>query len=45
MHGAEDDNNNRYRSMVIDVMKMNQDYASECSIIDEELNADTTRFF
>jgi hypothetical protein len=31
--------------MVMDAMRMNQDYASECSIIDEEPNVDTIRFF
>ena len=31
--------------MVMDAMRMNQDYASECSIIDEEPNADTISFF
>ena len=40
-----DDNNNPYRSMVMDVMRMNQGYAGECSIIYEEPNADATRFF
>ena len=29
----------------MDVMTMNQGYASQCSIIDEEPNADTIRFF
>jgi len=31
--------------MIIDVMRMNQGYVDEYSIIDEELNADATRFF
>jgi hypothetical protein len=30
---------------VIDAMRMNQSYAGECSIIDEEPNTDATRFF
>jgi sugar-specific transcriptional regulator TrmB len=37
--------NNCYKSMIIDVMRMNQGYVNEYSIIDEELNADATRFF
>jgi len=40
-----DDNSNPYRSMIMDVMRMNQGYAGKCSIIDEEPNTDTTRFF
>jgi hypothetical protein len=31
--------------MITNAMKMNQCYAGECSISDEELNADATRFF
>jgi hypothetical protein len=31
--------------MIMDAMGMNQDYASECSIINKKPNADTTRFF
>jgi len=31
------DNNNRYRSMIMDAMRMNQGNACECSIVDEEL--------
>ena len=31
--------------MVIDAMRMNQGYAGECPIIDEELNVDMTRIF
>jgi len=45
MHGVVDDNSNSYRNMVIDVMRMNQGYTSECSIIDEEPNGDITRCF
>jgi len=29
----------------MDAMIMNQGYAGECSIMDEESNADATRFF
>jgi hypothetical protein len=45
MHEVVDDNNNPYRNMVMDAMKMNQDYADQCPIVDEESNADATRFF
>jgi hypothetical protein len=31
--------------MVIDAMRMNQGYTGKCLIVDEEPNADTTRFF
>jgi hypothetical protein len=40
------DNSNYYRSMIMDAMRMNyQGDASECSIINEEPNADASRFF
>ena len=39
MHGVVDDNNNPYRNMVINVMRMNQGYAGKCSIVDEVPNA------
>ena len=47
-HGVVDDNNNnnnRYKSMLIDTMRMNQGDAGECSIVNEKQNANTTRFF
>jgi hypothetical protein len=31
--------------MVMDAMRINQDYASKCLIIDEELNTDAIMFF
>ena len=34
--------NNLYRSMIMDPIKMNKGYISECSIIYEEPNANTT---
>jgi len=40
-----DDNINHYRNMIMDVMRMNHGHASQCPIVDEELNADTTMFF
>jgi hypothetical protein len=45
VHWVIDDNSNPYRSMVIDVMRMNQGYTSEYSIIDDKQNADTTWLF
>jgi hypothetical protein len=45
MHRVVDDNSNPYRSMTMNVIGMNQGYANECSIIDEEPNVDATRFF
>ena len=45
VHEVVDDNNNPYRNMVMDVMKMNQSYTDKFSIIDEESNTDATRFF
>lgn len=44
MHGVIDDNSNRYRNIVTNVMGINHGCASECSTIDEEPNADTIRF-
>ena len=38
-------NSNRYKSMIIDVIGMNQGYTGECLIIDEEPNVDATRSF
>jgi hypothetical protein len=45
VHRVVDDNNNRYRSMIINVMRTNQSDASECSIIDEKPNANINSFF
>jgi aromatic ring-opening dioxygenase catalytic subunit (LigB family) len=45
MHEDVDDNINRYRSMIMDTIKMNQDYTNICSILDEKQNADAARFF
>ena len=42
------DNNNSYRSIVIDAMRMNRDYQGEgsCNIpLDEEPNINAVRFF
>jgi hypothetical protein len=40
-----DDNNNPYRNIVVDAMEMNQRYVGQCPILDEEPNADATKFF
>jgi len=44
MQGAVDNNYNRYKSMIMDAMRMNQCYAGKCSIVDEKLNINVTRF-
>ena len=45
VHEVVDDNNNPYKNMVMDGMRMNQGYVGQCPIIDEEPNADATKFF
>ena len=45
VHGVVNDNSNPYRNIVIDAMRINQGYAGECSIVDEESDADVTKFF
>jgi hypothetical protein len=45
VYEAANDNTNPYRNMVMDVMRMNQGNVSQCPIVEEEPNADTTRFF
>jgi len=35
VHGVVNNNNNPYRNMVMNVMRMNQGYTGECPIIDE----------
>ena len=45
VHKVIDNNSNSYRNMVMDVMRMNQDHVGQCPIIDEEPNANTTKFF
>jgi hypothetical protein len=44
VHSVVDDNNNPHRKMVMDVIRINQSYASKCSIKDEESNVDATIF-
>jgi hypothetical protein len=45
MHEVVDDNSNPYKNMIMDAMRMNHVYASQCPIVDEEPNIDATRFF
>ena len=45
VHGVVDDNSNYYVSMVTDATWINQGDVWECSIINEESNADTIMFF
>jgi hypothetical protein len=45
VYGIVDDNINHYRNMIMDVMRMNHSHVSQCSIVDEESNADATIFF
>ena len=45
VHGIVYNNTTRYKNMVMKAMRMNQDYASQFLIVDEELNVDATRFF
>ena len=45
VHEVVNNNSNPYRTMVMDAMRMNQGHVGQCPIIDEEPNADTTRFF
>ena len=45
VNGVVNDNNYRYKSMVMNAMRMNYGYIGECSIIHEELSAEAVRFF
>jgi hypothetical protein len=45
VHEVVNDNNNPYRNMVMDAIRMNEGNVSECPIIEEEPNAYATRFF
>jgi len=44
MHEAANNNTNPYKNMVIDAMRMNQGNISQCPIVEEEPNANATRF-
>jgi hypothetical protein len=45
VHEVVNDNNNPYRNMVTDAMRMNQGNDSQCEIVEEEPNANAARFF
>jgi len=45
VHEVVNDNSNPYRNIIMDAMKMNKVNDSQCPIVEEESNADTTRFF
>jgi hypothetical protein len=45
VHEVVNDNSNPYRNMVIEAMRMNQGNVGQCPIVEEEPNADATRFF
>ena len=45
VHEVANDNTNPYRNMVMDAMRMNQGNVCQCLIVEEEPNADATRFF
>jgi hypothetical protein len=45
VHEVVNDNSNPYRNMVMDAMRMNEGNVSQYPIIDEEPNANATRFF
>jgi hypothetical protein len=45
VHEVVNDNSNPYRNMVMDSMRMNEGNVSQYPIIDEEPNANATRFF
>ncbi|KAL9403258.1 hypothetical protein Peur_000230 [Populus x canadensis] len=45
VYEAANDNTNPYRNMIMDAMRMNQGNGGQCPIVEEEPNADATRFF
>jgi len=45
MHEVGNDNSNPYRNIVMDAMRRSEGNVNECPIIEEEPNADATRFF
>jgi len=45
MHEVGNENNNPYRNMVMDAMRMSEGIVRECPIVKEEPNADVSRFF
>ena len=45
VHEVVDDNSNPYRTIVMDLIRMNRGYVGQHPIIDEESNTDAARFF
>jgi hypothetical protein len=45
VHKVANDNGNPYRNMFVDAMRMNQGNVSQYPIVEEEPNANATRFF
>jgi hypothetical protein len=45
VHGIIDDNSNLYKNMIMDAIGMNYGHADQCSIINEESNADMAKVF
>ena len=45
VHYVVNDNSNPYINMIMDAMRMNEGNVSQCLIVEEEPNADATRFF
>jgi len=45
VHEVVNDNNNPYRTIVMDAMRMNQGHTDQFPIIDKEPNANATKFF
>jgi hypothetical protein len=45
MHEVGNENSNPYRNMVMDAMRMREGNASKFPNVEEEPNADATRFF
>jgi hypothetical protein len=45
VYGVIDDNNNLYRTMVTNAIRMNQCHVSKCPVVDEEPNVYMSRFF
>jgi len=45
VHEIVDENNNPYRNMDMNAMRIKQGHTGQYPIVDEERNADVTRFF
>jgi len=45
VHRVVNDNSNPYKNMVMDAIRMNQGNTGQCPIVEEEHNAEATRFF